>query len=207
VNLSVKNKGFKYGFCESFSVNYFIFDCSDCSHYEYHVFFLDRTGRLQSLFVFYDIASYTATDIITLGSAPPGVTSGGNTPYLGSYITGTLIGASTTSYNNTTTSSIAQIILPNTGLYIIFAYHLIDPNSSVITYMQMNLSTVYSTYAPNIYDVILASPYLTTFTPITFSCVYSNTAASTLYLNGTITFTGNSPRFGVNTRLTAVRIG
>lgn len=92
MNLSVKNKGFKYGFCESFSVNYFIFDCSDCSHYEYHVFFLDRTGRLQSLFVFYDIASYTATDIITLGSAPPGVGSGA-TPYIGQSMIYTQIGA------------------------------------------------------------------------------------------------------------------
>jgi hypothetical protein len=132
VKLSVKNKGFKYGFCKSFSVNYFIFDCSDCSHYEYHVFFLDRTGRLQSLFVFYDIASYTATDIITLGSAP---TSSGT--QLGSVI---VAGTSVSGFFASGTTNIWLLTIPYSGIYLFNFSCFFDGYGSAVTGSTITLS-------------------------------------------------------------------
>ena len=90
---------------------------------------------------------------------------------------------------------------------MITASYNIDPNSSVITTITINISTAYSTFSPNYYDIASYCPTgFTHFTPLTFTTSYLNTASSTLYLNCSSQYTGNNPRFGLNINFKAIRI-
>ena len=136
--------------------------------------------------------------------------SGGNTPYLGSVITSTTIGLSSTAYSSGTTSSVAQIVLPNTGLYLVTASYSINPNGSSIFLIVMNISNVYSTFAPNFYDIQSYGPGgIGLYHSQTFTTTYLNTtASSTLYLNITPTFSPPTPAptFGTIINFKAVSI-
>ena len=72
----------------------------------------------------------------------------------------------------------------------------------------MNVSTTINSFGTNVYDITSLCPTnMTHFTPMTFTCLYTSTASTTIYLNATITFTGTAPTFGTDIKFTAVRIG
>ena len=151
-------------------------------------------------------AGFRSAGPITLGTAP------GTTAHLGWKISGVILTPSTTPISNSITLSISQIDLP-IGIWLLVGTYLpnITSTPSSITSAVINFSTSINNVEYGIgytaFNLVQSTPSAST---LSTTSVYNATAATTMYLNCTIAYTGGSITrgTGANTFLYhATRIG